>query len=86
MSRKTPDEKVKYPNTLRQHRKVRIESMSVKIGVSIATIYRWEAGTHYPNSRGIRDKMFKSYRVTAQEAYPTVWQNIFPDCTEGQDE
>ena len=82
----TPDERVLYPNLLRQIRKdnhLKVIDIADKIGVAMATVYRWEAGTHYCDSRAIQHRMFKAYQTTPQDAYPTMWQSIFS--TMGED-
>ena len=82
MSQHTPEDKILYPNHLRrirEHLGVKVIDMARKIGVSVATIYRWEAGTHYCNIRGLAHRMFDAYQTKPEDAYPTCHDAIFGD-------
>jgi transcriptional regulator with XRE-family HTH domain len=86
MGRKlTPDENIIYPNRLRQIRNnagLKVIDIASLIGVALATVYRWEAGTNYCDSRAIQFRLWKAYGTDPESAYPTCWQQIFGDMSE----
>lgn len=87
MPKTTSEESVLYPNRLRSRRQdlgMTVPEMATKIGVAVASIYRWESGTHYPRVRAIRHRVFRAYQSTPEVVYPTCWEQLFRDTGKDQ--
>lgn len=87
MPKATREENVLYPNLLKNRRTflgMTVPEMATKIGVAVASIYRWESGTHYPRVRAIRHRVFRAYQSTPEIAYPTCWEALFRDTGKDQ--